>query len=542
VTAGPSPYVRSDRHRPSGFALLLRRLVIGAAGLLVAAVAAAACVLSFDDLRALARQAGAREHLAHLYPAAFDALLLIALISFLALGAARPIVRLQAGFVLLVLLAAASWANVAMAMRFTIDARLGAVIVGVVPWVMLLVALWLLTLLVKHAQVRRAAADDAPDAGPYDIVPFTETDAAEEERRPDAAAPDGVPTAPPPAVAGPPGRTAAEAGPDDAERPDPGDAAADRPAAPATGSPAPVGVSHEPPIPDSAALPAPLPAGPAAPSSDSSGGPASGGPAADPRSPGAEGPQAAPEAPRPVPDAGDAVADSADTRPVGPAKEKGRRRLWRRRSAGAATEDAPADVRPGAGEVADRESADEAGPRDVAAAGDAAETPTARLRGNRPVRWGDLVRRPADDGTARPGAERDARAPAAAVDAPGAEAADEPKDDPKDTVVSPRDRDAAAGEAVTEETGTRVWPPATSPAQASTGESADEPGADPDAAEPSEAEKDTRPYPHVRKRHQPLPRGTADADPGTGGSLTGPTVPLAPPSGRMRSSPTPPQD
>ncbi len=536
---------------------MLRRLVIGAAGLLVAAVAAAACVLSFDDLRALARQAGARENLAHLYPAAFDALLLIALIGFLALGTARPLVRVQAGFVLLVLLAAASWANVAVAMRFTIDARLGAVIVGVVPWVMLLIALWLLTLLIKHAQVRRAVVDEADDAEPRDIVPFTRAGSAEEERRPDAATPDGEPTAPRAAVPAPPARSAAATAPEAADRSaaaadDAGQA--DRPAASAVVSPAPTGVGHEPPIPESATLPSPIPAlatAPAATSVESPG--ASGEPtsaeraSAHPHASVAEEPQAAPEAAASVTEPATVADESADTRPV---KEKGRRRPWRRRSADAGAEAAPTDVRPaGVGEAAGPVSAGEPQPepRDDANAGDVAETASAPGGGaaaKRPIRWGDLVRRPS--GGVRAGAAADTALAEGGVTASddamahgaarGAGATDW---EPEETDLGPRERDASTDEAevVPAETGTRVWPPATSPASVERGAvETDEAGSPVE----SEADRDTRPYPHIRGRSQPLTRDAAETE--SSGSPTVPTVPLAPPSVRMRSTPTPPQD
>ncbi len=160
---------------PNGFALALRRVAIAVAGLAVAGLAAAACVLSFDDLRILAVRSDARPDLAYLYPATFDALLVIALIAFLLLRTARLIVRLQAGLVLLVLLAAAGLSGVAMAAGMTFDVRQGAIVLAILPWAMLAIGLWLLLLLVKHAQARRAAYDrpDHPRGDAQgDIVPF----------------------------------------------------------------------------------------------------------------------------------------------------------------------------------------------------------------------------------------------------------------------------------------------------------------------------------------------------------------------------------
>ncbi|MEU6777616.1 DUF2637 domain-containing protein [Nonomuraea angiospora] len=149
---------------------MLRRLGIALAGLAVAALAGAACALSFDDLRALAITGEAGQDLAFLYPAAFDALLVIALIDVLLLRSARLLVRAQAAFVLVVLIVAAAAANVATAVRFAFDVRATAVGVALAPWVMLAVALWLWLLLIKHVQAHRAESEES--AAEQDIVPF----------------------------------------------------------------------------------------------------------------------------------------------------------------------------------------------------------------------------------------------------------------------------------------------------------------------------------------------------------------------------------
>ncbi|GAA3135161.1 hypothetical protein [Streptosporangium carneum] len=154
----------------------LRRAGIALVGLGVAALTAAACVLSFEDLRGLAVVGEAPAHLAYLYPAAFDALLAIALISVLLLRGGRWPVRLQAGAVLALLFAAAVAAEVTTAVRATVDVRRAAVVVAVAPWVTLLLALWLWLLLISHAAARRAAADAASARLARDIVPFPEAD------------------------------------------------------------------------------------------------------------------------------------------------------------------------------------------------------------------------------------------------------------------------------------------------------------------------------------------------------------------------------
>ncbi|WP_431931711.1 hypothetical protein [Nonomuraea jabiensis] len=162
---------------------MLRRLGIALAGLAVAALTGAACALSFDDLRALAITGEARQDLAFLYPAALDALLVIALIDVLLLRSARLLVRVQAAFVLVVLIVAAAAADVATAVRFAFDVRATAVGVALAPWVMLAVALWLWLLLIKHVQAHRLESEES--AAEQDLVPFH----PDEERHPDPERP-----------------------------------------------------------------------------------------------------------------------------------------------------------------------------------------------------------------------------------------------------------------------------------------------------------------------------------------------------------------
>ncbi|MEV4097183.1 DUF2637 domain-containing protein [Streptosporangium saharense] len=173
IASRPSSIPTAQQSRT---AIVLRRTGIALVGVGVAALAAAACVLSFEDLRALAITGEAPAGLAYLYPAAFDALLAVALISVLLLRGARWPIRLQAGAVLTLLLAGAVAAETATAVRATVDVRRAAVVVAVFPWVALLLALWLWLLLINHAAARRASADTAAAGRTNDIVPFPEGD------------------------------------------------------------------------------------------------------------------------------------------------------------------------------------------------------------------------------------------------------------------------------------------------------------------------------------------------------------------------------
>jgi hypothetical protein len=179
---------------------MLRRVGIALAGVAVAALTGAACALSFDDLRLLAMRGEARPQLAYLYPAGFDALLAIALISVLLLRSARLLVRLQASILLALLIVAAAAANVATALRIDVPVRPAAVGVAVAPWVMLALGLWLWLLLIRHVQDRRAASGDGTDDEEDDLVPFRRTRTSE---APPPLAPPAQPVLEPMPVVGP---------------------------------------------------------------------------------------------------------------------------------------------------------------------------------------------------------------------------------------------------------------------------------------------------------------------------------------------------
>ncbi|MFC4530252.1 DUF2637 domain-containing protein [Sphaerisporangium dianthi] len=176
------------RPRPSRAALVLRRLATAVAGLAVVALVGVACVLSFDAIRAIALAGGARADLAYLYPAGFDALLLIALIAVLLLRSARLLVLLQAWVILAVLIVAAGAANVMATTHATVGGPQLAVGIAVAPWVMLLIGLWLF--LLPAGRPQGEASDDELAESPVgggtgsDLVPF-----GREERDPGLAPP-----------------------------------------------------------------------------------------------------------------------------------------------------------------------------------------------------------------------------------------------------------------------------------------------------------------------------------------------------------------
>ncbi|GAA4560672.1 hypothetical protein GCM10023193_21330 [Planotetraspora kaengkrachanensis] len=434
---------------------MLRRLVIALAGLIVAVLAGAACALSFDDLRTLAVIGRAEPRLAYLYPTAFDALLVLSLVSVPLLRGGRFLVRAQAALVLLALFAAAAAATVATATDTTFDSGRAAIVVALLPWALLAVGLWMLLLLLKHARASRTALDGLVEES--DIVPFTEARAPRDRGE------------------------------------------AEEPTAPYAVVPA-IATSPE------QAPPLPVP-----PPSDGAGvtGDAHGGPEA------AQEPEALPEA-LPVVHPTAAPETPEVTEPSSPPETR------------EVTEPSspPEPVRP-------------ASPR--------------RNRPNRPITWGDFVRPTTGDVLVHP------RLPQ-----PGAPAADEPPAPatPAAGESAPEPAAAAFGEDARDASSPVTW----EAAALSSGQS--EPVADPgrddlapvepadlteaDVAEVEAAEVDTQPL--LRLTDDPDPAHTADlADPeensaprrqpyGTEPGSGENTVPLAPPSGRMRSTPLPPDE
>ncbi|MCC5579645.1 DUF2637 domain-containing protein [Microtetraspora sp. AC03309] len=486
---------------------MLRRLAVGVAGLAVALLAAAACVLSFDDLRALAIAGQAEPRFAYLYPAAFDALLVVALIGVPLVRTGRPLLRLQAGLILVLLMAAAATATVATATGATPDVRQAAVVVALLPWVMLSIGLWLLLILAKQAQAHWSDRDPLTDAA--EIVPFER----EEPRRAswDAHSPAvsiAQEIAPAPAVF-----ALEEAAPAQEE---------DAPAPVVSPRPAP-----EPPRPVRRA-PTREPA--EAPSR-----------AAVTVTPQEDGPQEAGDAPTTTePVAAPAEAEPAEVTPI---------------------EAEPANPRPEAG-------------------------PTSPRR-NRPVRWGDLVRPHIGDVLVHPRPRGEAptdsdRESGAGVNAdPGEPAAKDARTTP-DSLTTPDDRTpdapgtprggaatAEPDEAATphdtpadiarnrteqpeqpEHTAHRPSEPHTEPTEKSTeksGEKSVERRGEAHDARTSEAEIDTQPL--RRLPEIPDPAHEADAADeeearrkpyGTAAEAKDEPVPVDPPSGRMRSTPLPP--
>ncbi|GGL22928.1 DUF2637 domain-containing protein [Planomonospora parontospora] len=479
----PSSALSSAPASPGRAAVALRHAGVALAGIGVAALTGTACVLSFETLRALAVTGGARADLSYLYPAGFDALLVITMIGVLLLRGARWPIRLQAGAVLVLLFAAVVAAEVVRAAGTAVDVRRAAVVVAVAPWAMLAVALWLWLVLIKHAHVRRAALD-AHRTGPErdgDIVPFPEAG-------PEAADRPSARPVPHPAVETPLDPQAAP------------------PLESAPLDPVPLhDLSTEPVV-------GPTPA-PETPEVDELPGP---GPAED-RPAGERGGEGEPDHMRDLAGAGE-PARAGDPEHVEDVKR---------------VED-PERVEE---ESADRPAGPSAAPRSETAAPGAPEP--APVPRDKPVRWGDLVRPHPGDLLVHP--------PRSAVRDPERDAVQDPEHgtvrDPEGGAV--QDRRPGGGR-----TGERVETWTAAPHEEAEGSGT---GLRPEAPPsvpggPAGRDADTQPM-RVMDDGSPAPGPAPDSDPDLGpdpahgAEAADPQEDevTAPPSGRMRSTPVPPE-
>jgi Protein of unknown function (DUF2637) len=187
----------SDPTRPGGprYSPVQRRLLTATAGLVVAALAAGAYVLTYPVLRELALAGRASHRWAPVYPVMVDALTAMTILALVVARNARWWSRLLRWTLLLLLLAGAAAAAVQHAVwgfgslpRDSVRAG-----VAVAPHVMLVIAVWLWLTMIKQIRVSRPAADDPEPVeaqrGHVKVLPALEPPAALEA----PAAADGDP-------------------------------------------------------------------------------------------------------------------------------------------------------------------------------------------------------------------------------------------------------------------------------------------------------------------------------------------------------------
>jgi hypothetical protein len=155
---GAEPAAAIRPGRDGGRALRVLALIAVALGL--AGLTAAACVLSYSPIHRLAIQAGVHGRLASIYPLIFDALLVVAGCSVLALRGAGLVSRVYSWLCLLVLLAALAAGGAARAATVAIPHKTAAVVAAIVPWALVLIGFGLLLALLRYARLRRTGKRD----------------------------------------------------------------------------------------------------------------------------------------------------------------------------------------------------------------------------------------------------------------------------------------------------------------------------------------------------------------------------------------------
>ena len=147
----------TDSHR----GLRLLGLVAVAAGVLL--LMAAAFVLSYTGIHAIALSAGIRPRFARIYPLMFDAMLVVACAAVLALRGAGLPSGCYAWLTMLVLLGAAAGADAVHATNTKLPHKPTAAAAAIIPWALVLLGFGLLLSLLRHARLRRAMLATAPE-------------------------------------------------------------------------------------------------------------------------------------------------------------------------------------------------------------------------------------------------------------------------------------------------------------------------------------------------------------------------------------------
>jgi hypothetical protein len=158
-------------HRPPEGHPVLRGLGLWAVAAGVVVLAAAAFVLSYPGIHAVALHAGVSRPLARIYPVIFDAMLVIACAAVLSLRGAGLLSRCYAWLSLLVLLAAAAGADTLHSANVKLPHRPAAAAAAIIPWALLLIGFGLLLAMLRHARLRRAAAAARDAERPEPPVP-----------------------------------------------------------------------------------------------------------------------------------------------------------------------------------------------------------------------------------------------------------------------------------------------------------------------------------------------------------------------------------
>jgi Protein of unknown function (DUF2637) len=156
----------TDSHRG------LRLLALAAVVVGVLLLMAAAFVLSYPGIHAVALSAGISPRFARIYPVIFDAMLVVTCAAVLALRGAGLPSRCYAWLTMLILLAAAAGADTLHATAAKLPHKPAAATAAILPWALVLLGFGLLLSMLRQARLRRATLAAAqqrafvPPSGP----------------------------------------------------------------------------------------------------------------------------------------------------------------------------------------------------------------------------------------------------------------------------------------------------------------------------------------------------------------------------------------
>jgi len=149
------------RTRPPADSLqALRLLGLAAVAAGVGLLAAAAFVLSYAGIHAVALYAGVPPRLARIYPLIFDAMLVVACAAVLSLRGAGLPSRCYAWLSMLGLIVMGAAADTLYATGTRLPHKPTAAVVAIIPWALVLIGFGLLLCMLRHARLRQAAAEE----------------------------------------------------------------------------------------------------------------------------------------------------------------------------------------------------------------------------------------------------------------------------------------------------------------------------------------------------------------------------------------------
>ena len=155
-----SDQAKAPTRPPADGLQALQLLALAAAAAGVGLLAAAAFVLSYPGIHAVALYAGVPPRLARIYPLIFDALLVVACAAVLSLrGAGRPS-RCYAWLSMLGLIVVAAAADTLHATGTRLPHKPTAAVVAIIPWALVLMGFGLLLCMLRQARLRQAAEEE----------------------------------------------------------------------------------------------------------------------------------------------------------------------------------------------------------------------------------------------------------------------------------------------------------------------------------------------------------------------------------------------